>query len=71
MISYVCENIVLDDEFSTSWDGKVLVSVEHSNKDTPLDRYDHLVAITGALENALEKQVSCFSYNMVEVGDAA
>jgi len=66
MISYLCENIVLDDETSTSLDAKVLVRVNNGDMSTALDRYDHLVAITGALENALGNPVSCFSYNRVE-----
>lgn len=66
MISYLCENIVLDDETSTSLDAKVLVRVNNGDMSTPLDRYDHLVAITGALENALGNPISCFSYNRVE-----
>lgn len=66
MISYLCENIVLDDEASTSLDAKVLVRVNNGDMSTPLDRYDHLVAITGALENALGNPISCFSYNRVE-----
>ena len=66
MISYLCENIVLDDETSTSLDAKVLVTVNNGDMSTPLDRYDHLVAITGALENALGNPISCFSYNRVE-----
>ena len=66
MISYLCENIVLDDETSTSLNAKVLVRVNNGDMSTPLDRYDHLVAITGALENALGNPVSCFSYNRVE-----
>lgn len=66
MISYLCENIVLDDETSTSLDAKVLVTVNNGDMSTPLDRYDHLVAITGALENAVGNPISCFSYNRVE-----
>lgn len=66
MISYLCENIVLDDETSTSLNAKVLVTVNNGDMSTALDRYDHLVAITGALENALGNPVSCFSYNRVE-----
>jgi len=66
MISYLCENIVLDDETSTSLDAKVLVRVNNGDMSTALDRYDHLVAITGALENALGNPISCFSYNRVE-----
>ena len=66
MISYLCENIVLDDETSTSLDAKVLVRVNNGDMSTPLDRYDHLVAITGALENALGNPISCFSYNRVK-----
>lgn len=66
MISYLCENIVLDDETSTSLDAKVLVRVNNGDMSTPLDRYDHLVAITGALENAVGNPISCFSYNRVE-----
>lgn len=66
MISYLCENIVLDDETGTSLDAKVLVTVNNGDMSTPLDRYDHLVAITGALENAVGNPISCFSYNRVE-----
>lgn len=66
MISYLCENIVLDDETSTSLNAKVLVRVNNGDMSTALDRYDHLVAITGALENALGNPISCFSYNRVE-----
>jgi hypothetical protein len=68
MISYVCENIVLDDDASTNLNAKVLVSVEDGDMSTPLDRYDHLVAITGALENAVGNPISCFSYNRVQDG---
>ena len=63
MISYLCENIVLDDETGTSLDAKVLVRVNNGDMSTPLDRYDHLVAITGALENAVGNPISRFSYN--------
>lgn len=66
MISYLCENIVLDDETSTSLDAKVLVRVNNGDMSTPLDRYDHLVAITGALENAVGNPISRFSYNRME-----
>lgn len=66
MISYLCENIVLDDETGTNLNAKVLVTVNNGDMSTPLDRYDHLVAITGALENAVGNPISCFSYNRVE-----
>ncbi len=66
MISYLCENIVLDDETGTSLDAKVLVRVNNGDMSTPLDRYDHLVAITGALENAVGNPISRFSYNRME-----
>lgn len=66
MISYLCENIVLDDETGTSLDAKVLVTVNNGDMSTPLDRYDHLVAITGALENAVGNPISRFSYNRME-----
>lgn len=66
MISYLCENIVLDDETGTNLNAKVLVTVNHGDMSTPLDRYDHLVAITGALENAVGNPISRFSYNRVE-----
>ena len=57
---------MLDDETSTSLNAKVLVRVNNGDMSTALDRYDHLVAITGALEDALGNPVSCFSYNRVE-----
>ncbi len=66
MISYLCENIVLDDETGTSLDAKVLVRVNNGDMSTPLDRYDHLVAITGALENAVGNPISRFSYNRMQ-----
>lgn len=66
MISYLCENIVLDDETGTNLNAKVLVRVNNGDMSTALDRYDHLVAITGALENAVGNPISRFSYNRVE-----
>lgn len=69
MIDYICDNITVDDD---SEDGiylgnkMVVVSVPECASADPLDRYDHLVAVSGALENALECGVRSFSYNRVD-----
>jgi len=66
MIDYICDNITVDND---SEDGiflgnkMVVISVPECAGTDPLDRYDHLVAISGALENALDCDVRSFSYN--------
>ncbi len=66
MINYMCDNITVDND---SEDGiflgnkMVVISVPACTSADPLDRYDHLVAISGALENALDCGVRSFSYN--------
>jgi hypothetical protein len=66
MINYMCDNITVDND---SEDGvflgnkMVVISVPECASADPLDRYDHLAAISGALENALDCDVRSFSYN--------
>jgi hypothetical protein len=68
MVSYMCDNITID---NNSEDGIflenkiVMISVEECASTDPLDRYDHLVAVSGALENALECGVRSFSYSKI------
>jgi len=68
MIDYICDNITIDND---SEDGiylgnkMVVISVPEAASNDPLDHCDHLVAISGALENALECSVRSFSYNPV------
>lgn len=68
MIDYICDNITVDND---SEDGMflgnkiVVISVPECASADPLDRYDHLVAISGALENALDCDVRSFSYNKI------
>jgi hypothetical protein len=62
----MCDNITVDND---SEDGiflgnkMVVIYVPECASTDPLDRYDHLVAISGALENALDCDVRSFSYN--------
>jgi len=62
----MCDNITIDND---SEDGvflgnkMVVISVQECAGTDPLDRYDHLVAISGALENTLDCDVLSFSYN--------
>ena len=68
MISYMCDNITIDND---SEDGiflgnkMVVISVPECGGTDPLDRYDHLVAVSGALENALDCGVRSFSYSKI------
>jgi hypothetical protein len=69
MIDYICDNITVDND---SEDGMflgnkiVVISVPECASADPLDRYDHLVAVSGALENALERGIRSFSYKRIE-----
>jgi hypothetical protein len=69
MINYICDNITVDSDNHQNGiylENKiVMVSVPDKTSDDPTDRYDHLVAISGALENALQCSVLSFSYNPV------
>jgi hypothetical protein len=64
----MCDNITVDND---SEDGiflgnkMVMIYVQECASADPLDRYDHLVSISGALENALDCGVRSFSYNKI------
>ena len=68
MINYMCDNITVDND---SEDGiflgnkMVMIYVPECASTDPLDKYDHLVAVSGALENALDCGVRSFSYNKI------
>lgn len=68
MISYMCDNITVDND---SEDGiflgnkMVMIYVPECASADPLDRYDHLVAVSGALENALDCGIRSFSYSKI------
>ena len=66
MISYMCDNITVDNDSEDGiflGDKMVVISVPECASADPLERYDHLVAVSGALENALDCDVRSFSYN--------
>jgi len=66
MINYMCDNITVDNDSEDGiflGDKMVVISVPECASADPLDRYDHLAAISGALENALDCDVRSFSYN--------
>ena len=66
MINYMCDNITVDNDSEDGiflGDKMVVISVPECASADPLDRYDHLVAVSGALENALDCDVRSFSYN--------
>jgi hypothetical protein len=69
MISYMCDNITIDNESVNGIyleNKMVVISVQECAGTDPLDRYDHLVAISGALENALDCSVRSFSYERMQ-----
>ena len=69
MIDYICDNITVDNDSEDGMflDNKmVVVAVPECISDDPLDRYDHLVAVSGALENALDCNVRSFSYERMQ-----
>ena len=68
MINYICDNITIDNDSEDGiflGDKMVVISVPECASADPLDRHDHLVAVSGALENALDCGVRSFSYNKI------
>ena len=64
MLTYKCYNITLDD--GSLLQDEYGVSVPEVDLSDPLDRADHIVAISGALENVMGRYVDSFSYMKAE-----
>lgn len=64
----MCDNIILDNDSDNGIslkDKKYTISVPEYDSNDAINRYEHRVAISGALEDVLECSVRSFSYTKI------
>lgn len=64
MLNYKCYDITLED--GSLLQDSVEISMPETDLSDPLDRQDHLVAISGSLESVVGRYVDSFSYMRIE-----
>ena len=64
MLKYKCYDITLED--GSFLPGSYSIDLPETDLSDPLDRQDHLVAISGSLESVVGRYVDSFSYMRIE-----